>query len=236
MTVTHPKTALSFLLLCTAGAVAHATGDVTRGAAAFQQCAACHSVEPSRHLTGPSLAHVWGSKAGSAAGFDRYSDGLLRSGLVWNQQSLNRWLTNPAALVPGTFMAFPGMPDAKMREDVIAYLQAVSEGKAVAAPRGGGMMGGGMMGGAQPADLRRAPADVQVTSLHHCRDTYVVKTAAGKTLKVWEYNLRLKTDSSSRGPAPGKPVMTESGMRGDRFSIVFASPKELGQFIEESCD
>ena len=226
----------SFLLLCTAGVFGHAAADAKRGAAAFRQCASCHSIEPDRHLTGPSLAHAWGSKAGSAKGFARYSEALLHSGIVWDQQSLDRWLTRPEALVPGTFMTFPGIRDAQMRQDIIAYLQAVAEGKAPASAGGGGMMGGGMMGGAEPADLKRAPADAQVASLHYCRDTYLVRTASGKTLKVWEYNLRLKTDSSSRGPAPGKPVMTGSGMRGDRFSIVFASPRELGDFIKESCN
>lgn len=227
---------VGFLFLCTAGIPVHAAGDAKRGAAAFQQCAACHSIEPDHHLTGPSLAHAWGSNAGSAKSFARYSEALLHSGIVWNQQSLDRWLTRPEALVPGTSMTFPGIRDAKMREDLTAYLQAVSEGKAPVSGGGGGMMGGGMMGSSQPADLKRASADVQVLSLHHCRDTYVVRTAAGKTLKVWEYNLRLKTDSSPHGPSLGKPVMTESGMRGDRFSIVFASPKELGDFIKETCE
>lgn len=225
--------------VCAAVAPAHAAGDATRGAAAFQQCASCHSVEPGRHLTGPSLAHVWEAKAGSAEGYRRYSEQLLRSDIVWNQQWLDRWLTQPSALVPGTAMTFPGIPDPKVREDIIAYLQAVSEGKAPALAgggMGGGMMGGGMMNGSQPANLKQAAPDAQVSSVQYCRDTYIVRNAAGKTRKIWEYNLRLKTDSSAQGPSPGKPVMTESGMRGDRFSIVFASPKELGSFIKESCE
>jgi hypothetical protein len=90
--------------------------------------------------------------------------------------------------------------------------------------------------GSGPADLRQAGTDALVASLHHCRDAYIIKTAAGATRKVWEYNVRLKTDSSSHGPHPGKPVMTESGMQGDRVSIVFASPSELGKFIKESCE
>ena len=236
MTRTRVNASVTFLLLCAGGTASHAAGDAQRGSAAFQQCAACHSVEPGRHLTGPSLAHAWASKGGTAEGFRRYSEALLHSGVVWNQQSLDRWLTSPAALVPGTSMTFPGIRDPKTREDIIAYLKAVSEGKAPAVRNGGGMMGGGMMGGSEPADLKQASADAQVASLHHCRDTYTIRTGAGKTYKVWEYNLRFKTDSSNRGPTPGKPVMTGSGMRGDRFSIIFFSPKELGEFIKESCD
>jgi cytochrome c len=93
----------------------------------------------------------------------------------------------------------------------------------------------GMMGGSEPADLRHARPDDVVVSIEHCGDAYSVKTSDGKVRKFWEYNVRLKTDSSSKGPAPGRPVMTGSGMRGDRISIVFASPKEIGDTIRESC-
>jgi cytochrome c len=211
-----------------------AAGDASRGVQAFQQCAACHSVEPGRHLTGPSLAHVWGRKAGTAEGFDRYSDALQRSGVVWDGDALDKWLTNPQAFVPGTSMSFPGLEKESTRADVIAYLEAVSEGKAPQRPAGGGMMGG-MMGSSGPANLRQAGTDALVASLSHCHDTYIIKTAAGATHKVWEYNVRLKTDSSKHGPNPGKPVMTGSGMQGDRVSIVFASPSEVSEFIKESC-
>ena len=227
--------AAAALLACLAVATttAHAAGDSGRGAAAFQQCASCHSLEPGKHLTGPSLARAWGSRAATAPGFTRYSDALLRSGLVWNDQALGRWLANPQALVPGTTMTFPGVRDAQVRDDLIAFLRAVSEGKA---PPMGAPKGGGMMGGSEPADLKLAGADAQVRSIRHCRDTYIVRTGDGQVHKVWEYNVRLKTDSSKSGPAPGKPVVAGSGMRGDRISIVFASPKELGQFIQESCE
>jgi cytochrome c len=93
-----------------------------------------------------------------------------------------------------------------------------------------------MMGAAQPADLKQAPAQAQVASLQHCRDTYVVKTSDGATHRVWEYNVRLKTDASRNGPAEGKPVVVGSGMRGDRVSIVFSSPADLGRFIKEACE
>lgn len=201
---------------------------------AFVQCMACHSVEPGRHLTGPSLAQVWGKNAATAKDFTRYSDALMRSGLTWNPKTLDKWLTNPAALVPGTSMTFPGVKEPSVRADLIAYLQAVTEGKAPAAPSGGGM--GGMMAGSEPFDLKSAQPDSVVTSLNHCKDSYIVRTADGKIHKVWECNVRLKTDSSRQGPNPGKPVVAGSGMQGDRISIVFTSPKELGDFIKESCE
>jgi cytochrome c len=206
-----------------------AAGNAANGAKAFQQCAACHSVKPGEHLTGPSLADIWGRKAGTAKGFGRYSDALERSDMVWDGKTLDRWLANPARFIPGNTMTFEGIKDAGQRQDVIAYLRAVSEGKA---PPGAPSRRGGMMGSAAPADLKRADADSLVASLSHCGDTYTLKTAAGKTHRIWEFNLRIKIDSSARGPEPGKPVLIGAGMRGDRANIVFATPGEISKFIK----
>ena len=182
-------------------------------------------------MTGPSLAHVWGHEAGTVEGFARYTDALKRSRLKWDDATLDKWLAAPQKLVPGTAMTFAGVPDAQARQDLIAYLKAIDEGKAPVAAKGGGMMG---MGG-QKIDLKNAPAAGQVRSIKHCGDTYTVETADGKVDKIWEYNLRLKTDSSKLGPYPGKPVAIGAGMLGDRASIVFASPKEISEAIRDSC-
>jgi cytochrome c len=85
------------------------------------------------------------------------------------------------------------------------------------------------------ANLKNAPPQGQVASLSHCGDTYTVRTADGKVDKVWEFNLRLKTDSSKLGPSPGKPVIVGAGMQGDRASVVFATPGEISDFIKQSC-
>jgi cytochrome c len=212
-----------------------AEGDPERGARVFHVCATCHSTRPGEHLTGPSLAGVWGRMAGTAAGFQRYSEAMKSSGITWNATTLDKWLANPDTFIRGTVMMFPGLRNGRDRGDVIAYLKAVSEDKAPAIPGGGGMMGGGMMGGGQKADLRSAPAEGRVTSLTHCGDTYTVTTADGKVEKVWEFNLRLKTDSSDQGPLEGKPVIVGAGMRGDRASVVFAKPSEVSAFIGPEC-
>jgi cytochrome c len=206
-----------------------AAGDPARGAKVFQQCAACHSVKPDEHLTGPSLADVWNRQAGTAKGFMRYSDALKGSDVVWSDKTLDPWLADPDRFIPGNGMTFPGIRSAEQRRDVIAYLNAVSKGKAPAVPSDRG----GMMGGGAPADLKRADADSLVASATHCGDTYTLKTASGETHKIWEFNLRIKTDSSARGPEPGKPVLTGSGMRGDRANLVFASPQEVSAFIKQ---
>ncbi len=80
-----------------------------------------------------------------------------------------------------------------------------------------------------------APPAGQVTAISHCGDAYTVKTADGNVEKVWEFNLRFKTDSSELGPRSGKPVIVGAGMQGDRASVVFANPSEVSSFIKESC-
>lgn len=222
-----PRTALLALCIGMHSAFALAEGDEKQGAQLFRQCMACHSTTPGEQLTGPSLAHVWNRKAASVRGFHRYSDALAKSGLAWNASTLDKWLAAPQALVPGTSMTFAGIRDAKQRADVIAYLRALSEEKAP--PAVAGRMHGRRL------DLKTAPPEGRVTAVGQCGDTYAITTADGQTQKVWEFNLRLKTDSSKYGPAPGKPVVIGAGMQGDRASLVFASPAEISAFIKPSC-
>ncbi len=86
-----------------------AAGDAKRGAQLFRQCMACHSTAAGEHMTGPSLAHVWGRKAASEQSFMRYSDALKQAGIRWDEATLDKWLASPEALVPGTSMTFAGL-------------------------------------------------------------------------------------------------------------------------------
>lgn len=127
------KHVLSWFFGClpvtTALAAYAAEADPSRGAKAFQQCAACHSLDPGRHLTGPNLAGVVGRPAGTAVGFGRYSEALAGSELKWGQDSLDRWLADPAELVPGSSMRLRPVSDPEVRRDLIAFLEvAKSEG------------------------------------------------------------------------------------------------------------
>jgi cytochrome c len=206
-------------------------GNAARGAAAFRQCIGCHSVESGVHLTGPSLAHVWGRRAATVGGFTRYSEPLKRAAVVWDTATLDRWLQDPQAVVPGNLMTFPGLKDERQRADLIAYLKAVDAGQAPPAPPSGG----GMMAGPSRPDLKTLGPQRRVTSIRHCGDGYHVTTEDGRTVPFWEFNLRFKTDSSRLGPTAGKPVLIPAGMQGDRASIVFSSPAEIGRLIEERC-
>src|ERR671919_693672 len=122
-------TMIAVLILATMGQVS-AAGDPVAGAQTFGACAACHTVEPGVHRTGPSLAGVFGRKAGTAESFHRYSDALRSADLVWREDALNRFLADPQAFLPGNRMTFPGLTDAQARADVIAYLQTATAAEA----------------------------------------------------------------------------------------------------------
>jgi cytochrome c len=102
------------------------TGDVANGRARFMQCRACHTPEKGGpNMTGPNLWGVFGRKAGSIADFT-YSDGLKATGITWDAPQIDKWITNPRAVVPGTRMSFLGLPTAKDRIDLVAYLKTVT--------------------------------------------------------------------------------------------------------------
>ncbi|RST51849.1 c-type cytochrome [Variovorax sp. MHTC-1] len=203
-------------------APSHGAGDVERGARASRACMACHSFAPGRHMTGPSLAGLWNSRAGTAAGFGRYSEALKRSEIVWNEKTLDAWLRNPAAMIPNNTMLFAGIPDRGTRDDLLAYLQAVSEGRVPAPDRG-------------LPNLKRVDASREVAAIRYCGDAYRVVTGDGKSRVWWEFNLRFKTDGSPDGPSAGKPVIVASGMQGDRAAVVFSRPEEISAFIRKEC-
>ena len=205
-----------------AGGGAAAAADAENGAKVFQACAACHSLAPGRHMTGPSLAGIWGRKAGAAPGFARYSQALKSAEIVWNAQALDAWLKSPSAFIPGNLMSFPGLPGEQARADLLAYLQSAESS------------GDDAMSPAMP-DLKRVEPDQQVRAIRYCGDSYYVTTEAGETIPFWEFNLRFKSDSSASGPAKGRPVLARGGMMGDRASVVFASPEEIGDFVDSAC-
>ena len=96
------------------------------GERAFQKCYSCHSVDPKEtNLSGPSLAGVVGRRAGALANF-AYSPAMKKAGadgLVWSEDTLERYLADPLAMLPATTMSFPGVRDAAERRAVIAYLR-----------------------------------------------------------------------------------------------------------------
>ncbi len=104
----------------------HADGDATRGAQAYRtNCTECHTID--KDDLGPRHAGVVGRRAGSVPGFG-YSAPLKASTFIWDAAMLERWLTNPDAVVPGQGMDFK-LSDAATRADIIAYLITLKASK-----------------------------------------------------------------------------------------------------------
>ncbi len=103
-------------------------GDPVKGEKVFKKCKACHSAKPGKHKVGPSLAGVFGRKAGTAEGFKKYR-GLKGADWTWDEALLEEYLTDPKKFVKkrgakGTAMAFR-LKKADQRADVIAYLKTL---------------------------------------------------------------------------------------------------------------
>jgi len=109
------------VLLIAATRVAFADGDAARGEKRFEECAPCHALARGAESVGPSLYGVVGRKAGEGGDF-RYSPALKRSGITWNEQTLDAFIADPQGVVPGNRMPFAGVTDAAARADLIAYL------------------------------------------------------------------------------------------------------------------
>ena len=101
-----------------------AKADAAKGETTAAICKACHAFEAGAPSPiGPNLHDVVGRKIASVEGFN-YSPALkAHAGEVWSYENLNHWITNPQAFASGTTMAFPGLPDAQQRADVIAFLR-----------------------------------------------------------------------------------------------------------------
>ena len=210
-----------------------AEGDAAHGQAAFRVCAACHSLEPDKNMTGPSLSGLWDRQAGSLKSFPRYSEAMKSSGIIWNENSLDPWLKNPHDFIPENEMTFRGIADEKTRSDLVAFLKEATKPGYVTTAQSGGM--GGMMGGGRASNLKKLEPEDRVRKITYCGDTYAVVTGDGKTHKFWERNLRFKTDSSAEGPEKGAPAIAGAGMMGDRASVIFSAPEEWAQFVVRDC-
>lgn len=106
-----------------AAAVKTAGGDASAGRLVFRKCQACHSLDAGKNMLGPSLAGVIGRKSGTEPGYN-YSPAMKQANITWEPQMLDRYLEDPAKIVPGNKMPFPGLKTDHDRADVIAFLGA----------------------------------------------------------------------------------------------------------------
>jgi cytochrome c len=112
------------LLVWLAGAwpLAARAGDPVAGQTVFKtQCGICHSPLEGKNLVGPGLFGIVGRKSGTVGGF-RYSAANKGADITWNAEILDKYLTAPRVVVPGTIMTYAGLKDDGKRADLIAYL------------------------------------------------------------------------------------------------------------------
>ncbi len=108
-----------------------AEGDAAKGEKLFKgflQCSACHSLEVGETKVGPTLAGLFGRKAGSVEGFKQYSKAMANSEVVWDEETLSEFLTDPKKFIPENKMEFrpnivPRVSSDQHRADLIAYLK-----------------------------------------------------------------------------------------------------------------
>jgi cytochrome c len=106
-----------------------AEGDAAKGKAAFAKCGICHQIgDGAKTLVGPELNGIVGRKAASDASYAMYSAGMKKlgaEGFTWTDENIDKWIADPKAMIPDSPMAlaFPGIPDAAERADIIAYLK-----------------------------------------------------------------------------------------------------------------
>ena len=96
--------------------------DPVNGRKVFKKCAACHSLQEDKNKIGPSLYNLLGRKVGSVEGY-KYSKAMKNSGVVWDEESLDKFLTKPRKFIPKTKMSFRGIKKKSLRDDIISYLK-----------------------------------------------------------------------------------------------------------------
>lgn len=104
-----------------------AAGDLKAGAKIFEDvCSECHTMKLGKNKKGPSIYGLIGRKAATIGDYD-YSEAIRKSNIAWSEEALDKYIENPAKIIPGGKMKYEGMKDADSRKNIIKYLKFFSE-------------------------------------------------------------------------------------------------------------
>lgn len=103
---------------------AHAAGDAAAGKTQFVKCSACHSIKPGENKVGPTMHGIVGRQSSVVEGYN-YTEAMKNYKVTWDVETLDKYLVDPRATVPGTRMIFPGLKKEEDRANLIAYLETL---------------------------------------------------------------------------------------------------------------
>jgi cytochrome c len=103
-----------------------ADGDAAKGKRIFNKCHACHNADVAKNKVGPTLLGLFGRHAGSVEDF-HYSDAMKNADIVWDKDTLEKYIADPKGVVPGNKMAFAGIKNHDQIEDLLAYLEEATK-------------------------------------------------------------------------------------------------------------
>ena len=102
---------------------ARADGDAKKGKRVYNKCKTCHNLTKAKNKIGPHLVGIFGRKAGSVKGF-KYSSAMRNSNIVWDEKTIEAYVTKPKKFLPKNKMVFAGLKKATQRADLIAYMKS----------------------------------------------------------------------------------------------------------------
>jgi len=109
-------------LLAVSAGPALADGDPKKGKRVYNKCKACHELTKTKNKIGPHLVGIFGRKAASVDGY-KYSSAMRKSGITWDEKSIEEYVTKPKKFIPGNKMTFAGLKKPKQRADLIAFMK-----------------------------------------------------------------------------------------------------------------
>jgi cytochrome c len=223
----------AILLLGLVSFETRAKDDIREGASMYRACYYCHSLQPGLHLTGPSLANLWGKKAGRVEGFNLYSSAMKQTSKSWDESNLKTWLANPHLAIPGTTMTYEGIKHSDTLEGMIKFLKVAMGPDGFKKVLEVKLLDRETATGQLQNDVSHASSKERIKEIVHCGQIYELTTENGEQTRHWEINIHMMVDSSEKGPPAGKPARIAIGSMGDRFAVVFHEPGEIGKVVKE---